>query len=188
MHTKSTITFAIGLVSLLALVSTPAQAGWGVGIRIGGPAYYRPYYYSPYPTVIVDPAPFVVQPVPVIQQVPAVPAVPATNTVTPEMMPAPTEQQGQLKQYLGVLSDPSEQVRLDAVSHLGRLKSQRAVDPLAATLAGDSSAQVREAAARALALIGSRSAIPALKKAASSDSDRDVRHSAQFALDVVQSK
>ncbi len=101
MKTRSTMTFAVGLLTLLALVSTPAQARWGVSIRIGGPGYNRPYYYAPYPyyyapypAVIVDPTPVVVQQVPVIQK-------------------------GPVNQYLGALSDPSEQVRLDAVTQAG---------------------------------------------------------------------
>ncbi len=103
-------------------------------------------------------------------------------------MPAPDSPPVQVGPYLAALSDPSEQVRLDAVTHLGRSKASNAVDPLAATLAGDASPTVREAAARALGLIGSSRALPALKKAALSDSDRDVRHSAQFAIEIVQSK
>jgi HEAT repeat protein len=66
------------------------------------------------------------------------------------------------------------------------MKSERAIDPLAATLAGDRSAAVREAAARALGLIGSAKALPALRAAALNDNDRDVRHSAEFAVEVVQ--
>jgi HEAT repeat protein len=90
--------------------------------------------------------------------------------------------------YLQQLRSPEENVRLDGVTQLGRLQDQRAVDPLAATLAGDGSPVVREAAARSLALIASPRAIPALRQAAQNDRDHDVRHSAQFALDVVQTK
>jgi len=88
--------------------------------------------------------------------------------------------------YLGALRDPNEAVRADSVTQLGRIKAQRAVDQLAATLAGDRSPTVREAAARSLALIGSPKAMPALRQAALGDPDRDVRHSAQFALEVIQ--
>ena len=70
---------------------------------------------------------------------------------------------------------------------LGRGRAAQAVDPLAATLAGDRSPVVREAAARALGLIGSSAALPALQQAASADPDHDVRHSAGFAIDVIQS-
>jgi HEAT repeat protein len=69
---------------------------------------------------------------------------------------------------------------------LGRLRAQRAIDPLAATLAGDKSAAVRDAAARALGLIGSPKALPALRRAAQLDADKDVRRSAQFSVEVVQ--
>jgi HEAT repeat protein len=71
---------------------------------------------------------------------------------------------------------------------LGRLKAERAVDPLAATLAGDRSPAVRDAAARALGLVGSPRGLTALKYAAQADSDRDVRHSAQFAVEIIQSR
>jgi len=89
--------------------------------------------------------------------------------------------------YLQQLRDPDERVRADSVLQLGRLRAVSAVDPVAATLAGDRSPMVREAAARSLALMGSPKALPALQHAALSDSDRDVRHSAQFAVDVIQS-
>jgi HEAT repeat protein len=87
-----------------------------------------------------------------------------------------------------MLADADERVRSDSVMQLGRLKATQAVDPLAATLAGDRSATVREAAARALGLIGSPSAMPALQRAAQSDNDRDVRRSAQFAVEVIQTR
>jgi HEAT repeat protein len=86
------------------------------------------------------------------------------------------------------LADPEERVRLEAVTQLGRMKSVRMVDPLAATLAGDPSPAVREAAARALALIGSPSAMPALIRAAQVDQSHDVRRTAQFAIEIIQSK
>jgi HEAT repeat protein len=75
---------------------------------------------------------------------------------------------------------------MDAATRLGRLKAGRAVDPLAATLAGDASPRVREAAAKALGIIGSAKALPALRKAAEADGDRDVRHTAEFAMEIVQ--
>lgn len=90
--------------------------------------------------------------------------------------------------YLRSLRDPDEHVRLDCVTQLGRMKSLRAVDPLAATLAGDSSAAVREAAAKALGLIGAPGALPALSRAATADADRDVRHTAKFAAEIIQSR
>ena len=93
----------------------------------------------------------------------------------------------EVERNLQMLADPDERVRAGVVMQLGRFKSERAVDPLAATLAGDRSPTVREAAARALALIGSPKALPALRGAALNDSDRDVRHSAEFAIEVVQS-
>jgi HEAT repeat protein len=92
-----------------------------------------------------------------------------------------------VERNLQLLSDPDERNRAAAAIQLGRMRSQRAIDPLAATLAGDRSANVRETAARALGIIGSAKALPALQNAALNDSDRDVRHSAQFAVEIVQS-
>jgi HEAT repeat protein len=96
--------------------------------------------------------------------------------------------QASVDRHVQMLRSPEENVRLEGVTQLGRLQDQRALDPLAATLAGDASATVREAAARALALIGSPRALPALRQAAQNDRDHDVRHSAQFAMDVLQTK
>jgi HEAT repeat protein len=93
-----------------------------------------------------------------------------------------------VENFLQALADPNEKVRADTVIQLGRLRVQEAVDPVAATLAGDQSPAVREAAARALGLIGSSKALPALQRAAQLDNDRDVRHSAQFALEVIQAR
>jgi len=177
---------------------------------------YRPYYYyPPYPAVIVNPAPVVVQPVPVVQAAPPVqpsyqsssppqdsapeempapkrvvplPAAPqAVAPVGAETRPAPLNQrQLDIENNLRLLADRNERVREEAVLALGRARAVRAVDPLAATLAGDASPSVREVAARSLGLIGSPKALPALRRAAQVDSDKDVRRSAQFAIDVVQ--
>ena len=200
---RSTMTFALGALTLLGFASMPAQAGIRIGIGLPlyvGPGYYGPGYYGPYygPGVLQSvlqfppsgrPAvPVVVQQAPAVQQAPVVyQQAPAVSVYKPTTVEPPLATDAQIGQYLSALSDPSEQVRLDAVTHLGRSKAQSAVSPLTSTLAGDGSPLVREAAARALGLIGSSQAIPALRKAALSDSDRDVRHSAQFAIEVVQS-
>jgi hypothetical protein len=177
--------------------------------------YYRPYYYyHPYP-VIVAPAPVVVQSVPVIQPAPVYqsaspPAVeeqiPAPRSVAPEGLPlapvppmppalapvsatqpkALNQRQLDIDNSLRQLADTDARIREEAAMQLGRLRVQRAVDPLAATLAGDKSAAVRDAAARALGLIGSPKALPALRRAAQVDADKDVRRSAQFSTEVVQ--
>jgi epoxyqueuosine reductase len=91
-------------------------------------------------------------------------------------------------QQLAKLRDSSEQVRMDAVMQLGRMRADRAIDPIAATLAADPSPSVREAAARALGLIGSQKAMPALQRAAQADSSAQVRGSAQYAIDVVNAR
>jgi hypothetical protein len=179
------------------LVGSAAQAGWGVGIRIGVPVYAPPcYYYRPYPVYYVPP-PVVVQPVPAPVLVPApvaaqpvypAPAVqPASQAQTAAAPPQVVAVSAtDVNRHLQLLADPDERVRADSVMQLGRAKVTQAVDPLAATLAGDRSPAVREAAARALGLIGSPKALTALQNAALADSDRDVRHSAQFAMDVIQ--
>jgi hypothetical protein len=185
----------IGLLALLALVCLPwaAQAGgWGVGIRVGFPVYYPPpyyggyYYYRPYP-VYVAPAPVVVQPAPVAEPVYAAPA--PTAAATPASAPAaltPVPRQDQSDEYFRQLASADEHVRAGAMVQLGRMKAQRATEPIGQALASDRSPSVREAAARALGLIGSPASLPALQRAAQADEDREVRHSAQFAAEVIR--
>lgn len=196
---KNAIVF-LGILAMLGLSSTQAKAGHGfvsVGVGLGfpGPVYYpRPwgyydnYYYQPYP-VYVTPSPVIVQPAPVIQTVPAAQPVYQTSAAPPVAANSPVQQMAHVnvEHSLQQLADPDENVRADSVMRLGRVKAQEAIDPLAATLAGDRSPMVRETAARALGLIGSPRALPALQHAAQADPDREVRHSAQFATDVVLS-
>lgn len=204
---------AFGLLTIVGLAALPqtAAAGIRIGVGLGFPIYpfapyypyypYRPIYYYPPPAVYVQPAPAVyAQPAPAcVQPVPAAQAhyetsPPPVQALPP--LPIPATQNGvtqtsanalqEAERYLQLLADPDEKVRASSVMQLGRMKSERAIDPLAATLAGDRSAAVREAAARALGLIGSAKALPALRAAALNDNDRDVRHSAEFAVEVVQ--
>jgi len=179
---------------------------WGCGRGY----YYRPYpvYVAPAP-VVYAPAPVIVQPAPVVQtySVPAAPAAPVApapppaNETAPPPRPVPTTaptlqpvarasdpHQDEISRYTQDLADADEGVRLGAVTQLGRLKAASAVDPLAATLAGDRSATVREAAARALGLIGSPKGLAALQRATHVDPDHDVRRSAQFAAEIIQSR
>jgi hypothetical protein len=149
---------------------------------------YYPYYY-PYQAVYVQPAPVVVQPAPLAQQAaPVGQPIDQATTTPPVTMQTPVQiaPESDISRHLQLLADPDERTRADSVMQLGRMKAVRAVDALAATLAGDRSSVVREAAARALGLIGSPKALPALQHAALADNDRDVRHSAQFAMDVIQ--
>jgi hypothetical protein len=178
--------------------------------------YYRPYpyYYPGYvyvapPPVVVAPAPATVvapatvaaAPAPVVSQsAPAtLQAPPATqNNYQAQSSPLPPapepvvraaaaeERQVTADGYLQMLNNADERVRAEAVLQLGRMRADRAVDPLAATLAGDRSPAVRETAARALGLIGSPRALTVLQHAAQADADRDVRRSAQFAAEVIQ--
>jgi hypothetical protein len=202
-------TLAFAVIALGIARGHVQAGGWSVGIRFGVPVYVggwypcRPYYY-PYPAVIVDPAPVVVQQVPVVQAAPVAqptyagasrPGAPEQQVLParPAAMPPATVAPAALEQSqldidrtLRLLADQNERVREDAVMSLGRARAARAIDPLAATLAGDRSPAVRDAAARALGLIGSPKALPALRRAAQVDADRDVRRSAQFAIDVVQ--
>jgi hypothetical protein len=208
---------AVSVLCLLALSSRPAQArvfvGVGIGLPVWGPPcygwrpyYYRPYYYAPYyyappPVVVAQPAPVtVVQPAPVTVVQPSQPAatalqpVPVTQSTSasspePPLVRAASadSRQTAVSGWLQRLSHSDDAVRSEAAIELGRMKARRAVDPLAATLAGDRSPAVREAAARALGLIGSPQALTALQHAALADNDNNVRHIAQFAADVIQS-
>ena len=197
--TKMNMIFASAAAGLL-LASAQLQAGWGVGVRIGGPAYYpyrpwTPYYYPyyPYRAVYVEPPPIIVESPPIVVQ--SAPAVQVGHAVTPSPLPPPAILRSsqiqnaapEIDRSIQQLRDPDERVRSDGVLQLGRLKAISAVDSVAATLAGDRSPMVREAAARALGLMGSPKALPALLRAASADPDHDVRHSAQFAVDIIQS-
>ena len=132
------------------------------------------------PAPVLVPAPVAIAAVP-----PPHPAYQAASTPPPPEL-APQSRQG-AEPLLAQLANPDEHTRSETALQLGRLKSPQAVDPLAATLAGDRSPAVREAAARALALIASPQALPALEKAAGADPDHDVRHSARFAIDVINS-
>ena len=191
------------------------RIGIGIGIGVPGPYYGRPYgygyypyypygYYRPYPVVVgvgVAPPPVVVQPAPVVVQQPAqVPVTSASPPSSAEMLAAPVARganpapspspadDATITQYLQKLSSGDDQVRCDAVEKLGKMLTDRAVDPLTAVLAGDRSAIVREAAARSLGLIGAPRALPALIRAAQADSDRDVRRSAQFTVELIHSR
>lgn len=212
-------TLAVGSLALLGAWTSTAEAGgyWSVGVRFGGPCYYRPwgYYpcYRPYPIVGigVGVAPVVVEPVPVIQTVPVYQVPAAAPAPAPEVAPPPTpvtsqglpaqpipvavqpvsnnhERQADITFHLQRLADPDVQHRAESAVQLGRMRAQRAVDPLTATLAGDQSPVAREAAARALGLIGNVRAMPALRRAAQADADATVRSSATFAMDVIQAR
>jgi hypothetical protein len=203
----------VGMLVIVGVLAAaqPAMAGVRIGLGIGLPIYpwappyysyypYRPIYYYPPPPVYVQPSPVYLQPAPAYVQPPPAPQAryetsPPPNQALP-VTPVPLPQSGvtqtsaspvaDIERNLQLLADADERVRSNAVMQLGRMKAERALDPLAATLAGDRSATVREAAARALGLIGSPKALPALRGAALNDSDRDVRHSAEFAIEVVQ--
>jgi hypothetical protein len=213
---KTITGFLLGVVALLGITAGPAHAGghWGVGINIGFPVFYRPYYpcygygwyYPPYPYYYYAPAPVVVQPAPAVQVAPVAPApaaqAPAPNPApSPAPIPAPrpasgstsyiqpvSSQQSEISRNLQQLASGTDQVRSDSALQLGRMRAKEAIDPLAATLAGDRSPMVREASARALALIGSSKSLPALQHAALSDADASVRHSAEFSIDVIRAR
>lgn len=197
---------AFGLLTLLALAQAASASNvrWSIGVNLGAPPvvvrpyphyhyhhFHRPYYYAPAP-VIVRPAPIVYEPAPVVIQQPVVVApapTPAPTRVTSgsSVVPAVVETPGSVDTQLHLLRNPDEKVRADAAIELGRTRSDRAVDALCATLAGDKSPAVRDSAARGLGLIGSSKALTALNYAASADPDRDVRRSAQFAVEIIQS-
>jgi hypothetical protein len=189
----------------MAHAGPPVRIGIGIGF---GVPYYRPYYpyyygnpYGYYPYV-VPASPIVVQAPPVVYQSGTVVATtptpaqvyssPQINTVEPALVQPPNQNAQPVNAQLGFefhvarLNNQDEAQRRESVMELGRMKNERAIDPLAATLAGDKSASVREAAARALGIVGSPRALPALIHAAQADNDRDVRHSAQFAVEIIR--
>ena len=191
------------ILAALPLASAQAHVGWAIGINLGAPFYYRPYYpypyyyYRPYPVYVAPPA-VVVQPAPVLQPAYSSPAEAAPATApTPPPAPAPLSTPAAAQPaawapdgaeaQLQRLNSADDQARADAAVQLGRMKAMRAVQPLERLLSGDRSAAVRDAAARGLGLIGSPDALPALQRAAQADDDRDVRHSAQFAAEVIRS-
>jgi len=112
----------------------------------------------------------------------------AVRPVPNDRPPADSEYQQEIDQHLRQLSDANEGIRIGAVTQLGRLHVMGAIDPLAATLAGDQSPAVREAAAHSLGLIASPKALPALNRAIQSDPDHDVRKAAEFAVEIIQSR
>jgi hypothetical protein len=198
--------FLLAFALLIVPVAAQAHGFWTVGINVGFPVCYRPWYgygygypcYRPYP-VYVAPPPIYVAPAPVVQSVPVtLPAYPTpvyptaqANQVVPaaqrvQTEPVPDTRQSEIARLVRDLGDPDESVRADSAIQLGRMKATRAIDPLAARLAGDKSPVVRDAAARALGLMGSSKSLPALTRAALDDNDRDVRRSAQFSKDVIQ--
>jgi hypothetical protein len=197
--------WVLGSVAVLGCLGGMARAGgnWAVGVSCGYPGcyrgcygpgyYYRPYYYYP-PPVVVAPAPVYVTPAPVVVQPSyAPPAYESVPAPMPRPLPTSVTQASATRnpdadRYLAQLGNSDEGIRIDSVMQLGRMRAERAIDPLAATLSGDRSANVRDAAAKALGLIGSQKALPALQQSAQSDSSYDVRRSAQYAIDVIQSR
>jgi HEAT repeats len=187
--------------------------GWG-GWGWGWPGYYGYGYYPGYvgppavyyaPGACVVPGPAAVQGSPAPPPQPSSPeeTAPPPKPVQPQAAGAQPEalelqpvvatrtnhaSQADVDRYLGLLADADEGVRLDAVTRLGRMRAARAMDPLAATLAGDRSPAVREAAARGLAILGDPRALPALLRASQNDAEQDVRRAAQFAVEVIQTR
>lgn len=191
-HGRSFVSFGVNV--------GPPCGPWGCCGPWGGCGWYRPFpavYYGVYlppppPRVIVQPAPVVVQQAPVAAEPPVIETSPPPRQVSPTVSNASVVSRGEhnstIDEHLQNLADPDEGMRQNAVLELGRMHVDRAVDPLAATLAGDSSPVVRETAARALGLIASPRGLPALIRAAQADTDRDVRRSAQFAVEIIHSR
>src|SRR6266446_5705364 len=125
-----------------------SPVSWSVGVRIGappivvGPRPYPYYHYQPYPYggYYVRPAPIyyeqpqvIVRPAPVIyqEQAPVVVSTPAPSTISHSVVPAvPVSTSAAIEGQLQLLSNPDEAVRADAALDLGRMKSERAIDPL----------------------------------------------------------
>src|SRR5437016_5909497 len=151
---------AFGLLTMVGFaVPQTASAGIRIGVGLGFPIYpfapyypyypYRPIYYYPPPAVYppavyppavyVQPAPACVQPVPAAQAHYETPP-PPVQALPP--VPIPATQHGmtqtsanglqEAERHLQLLSDADEKVRASSVMQLGRMKSERAIDPLAA--------------------------------------------------------
>jgi hypothetical protein len=199
---------AVSALAALALGASQAEAhGFvGIGINLGVPVYrpycgpyYRPYgyyYVAPAP-VYVAPAPIVVQPAPIYTPVYTAPVatVPVTTAPVVSRSAAPDEPlplpktvtvAGDVNRLIQQLFDQEERVRSDAAMELGRMKSDRAVEPLITVLTSDRSPLARESAARALGLIGAPRSLTSLQQTAQADSDRDVRRSAQFSAEIIR--
>ena len=173
------------------------------GLRFGPGYYYGPgpYYYGygyPYyapgplvyevaPRIVVRSAPEVGEPIPPAPA-PYVPPAPSVAPSSPNVIPVVNATPGgtRLDSLMAQLSDANENIRRDAALDLGRMKAQKAVDPLMTLLSKDSSPVVRDGAARGLGLIASPRSLNALIFAAQADNDRDVRRSAQFAVEVIR--
>lgn len=199
--------FILGFIAGLAWVSPAAASNvrWSIGVNLGPPpihvyprpyyphypyrpSYVRPIYYEPAP-IIVRPAPVIYEPAPVYVPAPRVVAPAPVRSTSAPLTPVIAESSPTaIDAFVHLLRNPDEKVRADAALDLGRSNSDRAVDPLAATLAGDRSPTVRDAAARALGLLGSPRGLTALNYAGASDPDRDVRRSAQFAAEVINNR
>ena len=128
-----------------------------------------------------------VQPAPLCQPVPVVTRANSNSYEEPAPQPRPYEANtAATNRYMQQLFDQEERVRSDAAMELGRMRADRAVEPLCTLVTTDRSPLVREAAARALGLIGSTRGLAALQQAAQADNDRDVRRSAQFSAEVIR--
>ena len=199
------LTLALVTITVFCQASQIAHAHpgvrWSIGLNFGPPAYYHrpwygygwapyyapaPVYYEAAPVIVVRPSPVVVQ------SSPSVVTVPPASTSTPAPLPAIVTARSETpvspreETLLTQLADDKDSVRRDAAMDLGRLRSQKAIEPLQNLLAKDTSPIVRDAAARALGLIGSQRSLNALIYAAQADNDRDVRHSAQFAVEIIR--
>src|SRR5438093_6334767 len=94
--------FALAALGSLTLTAAPARAGhvgWSIGVNLGAPVFYRPwypywgygYYYPPCP-VYVAPSPVVVEPAPVLRPVPvAQTAAPQTVCQAVASSPVPNQ-------------------------------------------------------------------------------------------------
>src|SRR5439155_16728592 len=114
-------------------------ARWSVGIGIGFPVYapYRPYYYHYYPYYY--PPPVVLQPAyapPPVTLAPAPATTPAPEVVSAPVprAAAPDDRQADIDRRIQHLSNPDAKVRADVAIDLGKMKADRAVDALTATL------------------------------------------------------
>jgi HEAT repeat protein/beta-lactamase regulating signal transducer with metallopeptidase domain len=136
---------------------------------------------APAPSLVVAPA---------AKPVPATPAAPAADPRTEFSFDRDAAVSYPLSDraaaLAGALADPVPEVRLAAVSALGRLGDTTVINALINALASDTDDGVRKAAAWALGELENSRAVPALATALRRDRNIEVRRNAAWALGQIE--
>jgi HEAT repeat protein/beta-lactamase regulating signal transducer with metallopeptidase domain len=132
---------------------------------------------TPAPSLVVAPA---------AKAMPAVPAAPAANVEFDRDAAVRYPLSGRAAALAAALSDPVADVRMAAVSALGRLGDTTVVNALINALTNDTDDGVRKAAAWALGELENSTAVPALSTALRRDRNIEVRRNAAWALGQIE--